>query len=136
MPVQQLLMDEGEFQVSLLEDTPEYVLEAVDIRTYAYATVVVTPAHFTVGDLSDSNVLSIARYCGVYLAQTDQRRNLEGAGLIWWLGQENDNGEMYAGVDTTSASLDLEDQLDALVAQFKQQDQQPPQRAAGGLRAF
>lgn len=28
-----------------------------------------------------------------------------------------------------------EDQLAALVAQFKQQDQQPPQRAAGGLRA-
>lgn len=116
MPVQALLQDEGEFQVALVADTPsDVLLRAASIKNYAHASVVITPQHFRVGDISDADLRAMARWSGLYYAQTDQLLNLEGPGLIRALGTDSVGGDMYAGVDTTSASLDLEDQLDARI---------------------
>lgn len=112
MPISEELTDIGEWSVSLKPDTPKQVLDAIDVRTYAFASIVITPQWFPSGTLSDANLLSKARYTGVYLAQTDGRLNLEGAGLAWWLGDEDDGGDLYTGNSGTSAANDLEAQLD------------------------
>lgn len=115
MPIDLELQEEGGWSVPLLTETPRSVLDAIDVRTYAYSTLILTPHHLHTSDVTSANLLDLAIYTGVYLAQTDGRLNLEGAGLIWWLGQENDGGDLYSGADFTSANLDLEDQLDARI---------------------
>ena len=115
MPISEAVMEQGEWSVGLKPDTPTSVLDAIDVRTYAFASIVITPQWHRPGDLSDANLLAQSRFTGVYLAQTDGRLNLEGASLDWWLGDENDGGNLYTGVDGTSADLDLEDQLDARI---------------------
>jgi hypothetical protein len=114
MPITEQVMDNGSWEVSLKADTPQRVLDSVDVRTYAYATIVVTPGR--VGTtLTDSVFLDAARYSGVYLGQSDGRLNLQGEGLVWWLGGENDGGRLYVGTNTTGGPFTLADQLDARI---------------------
>lgn len=115
MPITVEHQEQGDWTVSLVADTPQAVLDAIDVRTYAYASIVVTAAHYGTSDLADATFLDAARYTGVYLGQSDDRRNLEGAGLIWWLGDDSDGGDLYTGNSGTSGALDLEAQLDARI---------------------
>jgi hypothetical protein len=115
MPINETVMDNPDWSVALKPDTPEAVLRAVDVRTYAFASIVVTPGHFGPGEVSDANLLSSARFVGRYLAMSDGRLTLEGDGLIGWLGDENDGGRLYVGTDTTGGPFNLADQLDARI---------------------
>ena len=116
MPYTVELMDEGEWAVGLKPDTPMSILNDIDIRTYAYSSIVITPQHFPIGTLTDADLLAQAVYTGVYLEQTDQRINLAGHGLLWWLGDAGgDNGAVYTGADATSGALSLSTQLNARV---------------------
>lgn len=103
-------MDTGDWSVGLQPDTPRSVLDAIDIRTRAFASIVITPLHHNTADLSVASIVGLARYVGVYLEQTDQRLNLGGSGLVWWLG-EDDNGAMIS-TDGTFGTVDIEDLFD------------------------
>lgn len=107
--------EEGSFSVPLLPELPRSVQTAIDIRTYAFAQVIVTPEWIRPGDVTDTELRGMARYCGLYYQQSDNLLNLEGPGLRRLLGTDNDAGDMYGGVDTTSANLNFADQLDARI---------------------
>lgn len=109
------LQEEGDWSVPINPRTPRDVLTSIDVRTYAYSTIIVTPHHLGLQDVSASDLLDLAIYTGVYLKQSDGRLNLEGSGLVRWLGGENDGGDLRVGTDTTSGDIDLEAQLDARV---------------------
>ena len=115
MPITEELMDTGDWAVGLDPNTPKAVLDDIDVRTYAFASIVITPHHLETYDHTAAAILAQARYTGVYLASSDGRLNLEGGGLAWWLGDENDGGDLRTGADGVTTNFDLEDQLDARV---------------------
>ena len=75
----------------------------------------VTPVHVNAADYTDAQMLALARYSGRYVNQTDGQLTLGGEGLLGWLGDENDDGDMYVSADAVSGALDLEAQLDGRV---------------------
>lgn len=115
MPITEELMDAGAWSVQLQEDTPRWVLEDIDVRDRLWATIVVTPHHYRVGDISDANLLTAARYSGVYLGMGEGRRSLYGKGLIWWLGDDGDGGHLHASTDINYTGKYLTDCLTDLV---------------------
>lgn len=115
MPIVEEYMDTGTWSVQLQEDTPRWVLNQIDVRTRLWATVVVTPHHFRVGDISDANLLAKARYSGVYLGMGEGRRSLYGAGLMWWLGDQGEGGHLHADVDIRYENKYLDDVLTDLI---------------------
>lgn len=115
MPITEEIMDQGAWSVQLQEDTPRWVLEDIDVRDRLWATIVVTPQHYRVGDISDANLLIAARYCGVYLGMGEGRRSLYGKGLAWWLGESGDGGDLHAATDTFYEAKTLSDALTDLV---------------------
>ncbi len=118
MPITEEFMDTGAWSVQLQEDTPRWVLDDITVIDHLWATIVVTPQHWRVGDISDANLLSLARYSGVFLSMGEGRRSLHGKGIIWWLGEDGDGGHLHAGIDFTHGAgdtLKLETALDDLV---------------------
>jgi hypothetical protein len=99
MPITEELMDPGSWSVQLQDDVPLWVLEDIDVRSKLWSTIVVTPHHFRVGDISDANLLAAARYSGVFLGMGEGRRSLYGKGLAWWLGDQGEGGDLHAGID-------------------------------------
>jgi hypothetical protein len=114
MPVQEALMDAGSWEVTLKESTPNYVLNAIDVRDYLWSSIVITPTDFRGGVLSDADLLANAVYVGVYLGQGGDRRSLYGQGLAWWLGDSGDGGQLHNGIDGTSASAQFSTQMNAI----------------------
>jgi hypothetical protein len=108
-------MAEGGWTVGLIPETPRSVLHLVAIEDQAFSTVVVIPVHVDPADFTDAQMLALARYSGRYVSQTDGQLTLGGEGLLGWLGDENDDGDMYVSADGTSGALDFEAQLDARV---------------------
>lgn len=115
MPIVEEFMDPGSWSVQLQEDTPRWVLEDIDVRDRLWATIVITPHHYRVGDISDANLLTAARYAGVYLGMGEGRRSLYGKGLIWWLGDDGDGGDLHASYDFNYTNKYLADVLTDLV---------------------
>jgi hypothetical protein len=109
MGISEELMDSGTWSVTLKDDVPDSVLADIDIRSNLWATLVITAVDM--GPDVDDTYLPAARYAGVYLAQQDRRRTLTGKGLAWWLGESGDGGELYAGIDATTGSVDFGTQL-------------------------
>jgi hypothetical protein len=112
MPITEELMGPGAWQLSLRSDTPTAVLNSIDVRSYLWATIVVTPLDWEESATpADADILAAARYTGVYLGMGDGRRTLFGQGLSWWLGADGDGGELYAGVDSTTGAATFATQL-------------------------
>lgn len=97
------LMDVGEWTLELDPDVHGSVLDSLDPRQRLWSTLVVTPDHWHLGDLSDADLLGQACYLGVLLGAAADRRTLWGAGLSWWLGQDQ-GGTMFVGAPFTSVS--------------------------------
>lgn len=112
MPIVEEFMDTGSWSVNLQDDTPRWVLDDITVIDHLWASIVITPHHWTVGDISDANLLSLARYAGVFLGMGEGRRSLWGEGLMWWLGDSGDGGFIFASTDTTTASIKLDTALD------------------------
>lgn len=104
------LMGSGGWELAI--DAPWSLLTDIKIETRLWSTFVHTRDHWAVGELSDDELLSQARYCGVYLSQGQDRLDLSGEGLEWWLGDNGDGGEVYSGVDVTTPGFDLAAHLD------------------------
>ena len=115
MPITEEFRDPGAWSVQLQDDTPRWVLEDIDVRTRLWASIVVTPHHFRVGDIADADLLTKARYTGVYLGMGEGRRSLYGKGLAWWLGDAGDGGSLHSDVDINYTNKYLEDVLTDLV---------------------
>ena len=115
MPITETYMDGGPWTVNLIDDTPRWVLDTIDIRYRLWASIVVTPQHFEPGTLSDADLLSIARYTGVFLGMGAGRTSLNGEGLVWWLGNSGDGGDLHASVDINYTNKYLIDVLNDLV---------------------
>ncbi len=54
----------GDWSVGLKPDTPRSILDSIDIRTYAFASIVVTPVEFDSDNYTDAAMLDAARYTG------------------------------------------------------------------------
>lgn len=111
MPFTREHMGADDFQVSLAPDTPQSILDLTRPRTNGTANVVITPARFNPGDISDAALLDMACFVGVLLEKTDGGLNLEGDGLHWYLGDEDDGGNCFTGPDTPVAGVTISDAI-------------------------
>lgn len=93
-------MAAGSWDLTLADDTPDSVLDAASVP---FSHVVVLPAWVPGGTLSDASMLEAARYCGVVLRPPRQRQ-IGGAGLAWWLGDPDGDGDNLTTAVTLTAS--------------------------------
>lgn len=91
MTVTEVQQSLGSWEIRLKEETPKYIRDAL---TY-FGHIAVMPGEFDPVQYGD-NMLSQARYVGVY------RRNglrddliMGGSGLAFWLGDEDDKGDIF-----------------------------------------
>lgn len=91
MAVVETLQGLGSWGFRLTTDTPKSLLDA--LQYFGHVTIHTNKVPVQAGDA----LLRSARYTGVYRgkgsAQTDYV--LKGAGMAWWLGDEEDKGEVY-----------------------------------------
>jgi hypothetical protein len=89
----------GSWDVQLVEDTPRRLLEVIDIEKAGFGQLVILPAHLDPRAHTDTDLLGLARYCGVYRVQEGLR--LSGAGLGILLGDEDGKGDVFESVRST-----------------------------------
>jgi len=99
MPVTEQVTALGDWSVSLRADTPLSLRQAID---NPHAHIVITPARIDPALLSDASIRAAARYTGVVLRPGPQL-DLAGAGLLWWLG-DADNQPLTTIAAVTSAT--------------------------------
>lgn len=89
MPVTESLMKAGSWDLTLIPETPREVLDAIEINDVdpnAFGHVIIAPTWIDPLWVSPDDLVSRARYVGVYRRQDGLR--LEGAGLGIWAGDE------------------------------------------------
>ena len=94
MSVTERLMAAGEWDVQLVEDTPRRILEAIDIETAGFGQLVILPTRLDPRAHTDTTLLSLARYTGIFRKQEGDFR-LSGPGLPILLGDEDNKGDIY-----------------------------------------
>ena len=87
-------MAAGEWDVQLVEDTPRRILEAIDIETAGFGQLVILPTRLDPRAHTDTTLLSLARYTGIFRKQEGDFR-LSGPGLPILLGDEDNKGDIY-----------------------------------------
>lgn len=103
MPVTEVLRGLGSWSVRLKSSTP---LEITHKLSY-FGHICIVPGAVTDVDLSDA-LLKPARYVGVYRGKSTEggSTTLEGAGMAFWLGDEDDKGDVLEDLVTfTGASF-------------------------------
>ncbi len=116
MPYTHEVMEDSDWSIGLIARTPQSILEQIDIRDHAFATLIVTPLELDLGSYTDPATIGEADHCGVFLEQTDGGYTLSGRRMVWWFGDQGDGGSMYVDADATTAAMDLGFALDDLVA--------------------
>jgi hypothetical protein len=97
----------GSWQLTLRAETPADVLDAVT----PFGHLAVLPGRMTEGDIqaAGDSLLSAARYVGVYRRREaggeDGRTILSGAGMAFWLGDEDSKGYVYETGITASGTF-------------------------------
>ncbi len=99
MSVSQKLMKPGGFDLALVNSTPKHIREDLVEKGY----LVITPTWIDVRGVSDSSILSLARYSGV--VQEVAPFNLSGDGLAALLGDGDGLGPVIDPVAQTAATL-------------------------------
>lgn len=91
----------GAWSLRLREDTPQTVLRDLDPATVSFGHVVITSTHLRLGPLGGDpdTLLAKARYTGV-IRSRPSLHELGGAGLAFWLGDEDGKGR---GMETVYA---------------------------------
>jgi hypothetical protein len=115
MPYTTELGETGDWSIGLNPQTPRRVTDLLSLIDHAYSTIVVLPVEVDSTSYTDAQMLGMARYSGRFTGQADNNLVLNGEGLVSWLGDENDGGNMYVGATSTSGPFDLVDQLDARI---------------------
>jgi hypothetical protein len=99
----------GSWELTLKEGTPADVLDAVT----PFGHIAIVPGRMTEGDIqaAGDNLLTAARYVGVYRSReaggTDNRTTLRGAGMAFWLGDEDGKGYVYESTLTASGTFSV-----------------------------
>lgn len=116
MTTQERLGSFGNWTVTLSEQTPDDILEA--LKDHALGTIYITPSRI---DPKKVHPKEVARYAGIYRKRefTDTTRAISGSSLLWLLGDGVGKG---AGVDLTSIDLTGESFTDALTAAIADTD--------------
>jgi len=91
MTVTEIKQSIGSFEVRLREDTPRHLLNALTF----FGHVAVMPGRLNPLQYGD-NLLQAARYVGVYRGRDAQNTfTLKGSGLAFWLGDEDNKGDVF-----------------------------------------
>lgn len=104
MTVTEIKQALGQFSIRLRADTPQEILDALPY----FSLVAVTPGRLNPVQTGD-NLLDSARYVGVLRGRadaSDSATELFGAGMAFWLGDEDDKGDVFVNpVSVASASF-------------------------------
>lgn len=98
MPYTAAFMDPGSCEVRI--DAPPWVWDQIDLTTHLRSTILFTPSRFNLANISDANLLAAARWAGSYTMVGSDRSSIGGPGLLAWLGDSGDGGNLYVGPDT------------------------------------
>jgi hypothetical protein len=92
----------GGWELRLRPDTPREILDALTF----YGHIAVIPGQVDPKQYGD-NLLSTARYVGVYRGKDSQTGyTLKGSGMAFWLGDEDDKGDVFeTAVTLTGATF-------------------------------
>lgn len=100
MPVTERVMAAGAWEVDLTADTPRRLLEAIDIATAGFGQLVVLPVWLDPRQHTDADMLTLARWSGVFRGM--RGRTLYGAGAGVLLGDEAGKGDVFEVPRSTS----------------------------------
>ena len=100
--IHERLMAQGSFDIPLKADTPWTIWET----TLPHGHVVVFPQYIDARQFDDADLLAMARYSGVLLDKqvNTSGMRLGGAGMVWWLGDEEGKGRIYQTAKTLTSS--------------------------------
>lgn len=101
MPFTEAVMAAGSWSLTLDPGTPRAIRDAIDVRTAGFSTLLVTSVHLNPDGLTDASMLSLARYGGIYRAQSASGLQLGGAGMNVLLGDEDGKGNVIRTAITT-----------------------------------
>jgi hypothetical protein len=107
--VYERVMAQGAWDVKLRGDTPKSVRDFIE----PYSHVVVLVGDVYANRLPDSAILSGSLYTGVVLQVPGRDMTMSGAGLGWWLGDSNNQGDILTS-NVTFAAGTLADWVGAL----------------------
>lgn len=100
MTINQVKQALGQWNLSLREDTPKEILDALE----PFGHVAVVPGRVDVRSAVDG-LLSAARYVGVYRGRSDgDAFSMRGCGMEMWLGDEDGKGDIYTTTISASAA--------------------------------
>lgn len=99
MTIKQVIQALGDWSVRLRQDTPRHVLDQLDYLGH----LAVLPGRLDASQLGDQ-LLSAARYVGVFRGRAaEDEYTLNGAGMSFWLGDEDDKGDIFETAVTLTA---------------------------------
>ena len=93
MSVTERVMAAGSWDITLSDETPRRLLEAIDVEKVGFSTLVILPARLNPRSHADADLLALARYTGVYRRQ--EGMVLSGAGLPILMGDEDGKGDVF-----------------------------------------
>ncbi len=98
MTVTERHMAAGEFEVSLITETPRSTLDkiAIEKKGVGFCNLIITPDPIDVRNYSDADILTLSRYTGIYRNQPDDF-TLRGAGPSIYIADEDGKGPSYTG---------------------------------------
>ena len=100
MSVTERVMAAGSWDITLSDETPRRLLEAINVEKVGFSTLVILPAHLDVRAHTDADLLALARYTGIYRRQ--EGLTLSGAGLPTLMGDEDGKGDVFESPRTTA----------------------------------
>ena len=100
MSVTERVMAAGSWDITLSDETPRRLLEAIDVEKVGFSTLVILPARLNPRSHADADLLALARYTGVYRRQ--EGMVLSGAGLPILMGDEDGKGDVFESERSTS----------------------------------
>lgn len=99
MTIKQVIQALGDWSIRLRQDTPRHVLDQLDYLGH----LAVLPGRLDASQLGDQ-LLTAARYVGVFRGRAaEDEYTLNGAGMAFWLGDEDDKGDIFETAVTLTA---------------------------------
>lgn len=104
MTVTERLMAPGTWNINLHPDTPKAVRDICNLESNAFGHIAIFPGPVKVDEYDDADLLSLARYVGIFRT-APAGGAMSGPGLLAWLGDEDGKGDaLSSSVDGTSGT--------------------------------
>ena len=107
------LMAQGQWSLRLKEEAPEQLIDKIEYAGH----IVITNERIDIEAMSDSEILTKAKYVGVVTKKpTSEVQRYGGFGLVWWLGSQG-RGKIFRGASAISWTNEaFEDAIDDILA--------------------